>query len=429
MLLIFLLAAVATSRGYFESIGQGWGPETANQFSGYFNTDAKNGNDGHLFFWLFEARNNPETAPLVLWLTGGPGCSSEVAVFYEQGPYRFDDNKEVTLNEFAWNEHANVMFMDQPVGTGFSYADDNAAFCSDEDCVAQDMFEFLSHFFNQYPKYVNLPFYVTGESYAGHYVPAISYKIMEENNKSTGFRINMKGLAIGNGLVNPGIQYGDYGKYAYDNKLITESQYNALASSTSKCQSLINSGRTGSITTFVCNSIIGSIQQDAGNFNVYDIRKPCIGSLCYDFSALDDLMAKEEVKKSLNVSSKANWAECDNNVHGHFSQDWFVNLEVKIPPMLDNAGYQVLIYSGVEDFICNWYGGRDWVKNMDWSGKSGYNSQNYTNWNVNGGVGGRFISQNNLTFLAVADAGHMVPMDVPENALEMLKIFTSGGKF
>merc|ERR1740139_1813549 len=80
------------------------------------------GNDGSdMFYWYFPARENPETAPLVLWLTGGPGCSSELAIFYENGPFKIIDDK-VTTNPHAWNENANLLYIDQPVGTGFSKA-------------------------------------------------------------------------------------------------------------------------------------------------------------------------------------------------------------------------------------------------------------------------------------------------------------------
>merc|ERR1719373_383837 len=423
--MIFLsFCATLAFGGYFESLGSGWGPETVKQLSGYFNTDAQNGNDGHLFFWMFESRSNPQTDPFVMWLTGGPGCSSELAIFYEQGPYRISKNGDVGLNPYAWNENVNIMFMDQPVGTGFSYADKNSAYCKDETCVAEDLYEFLGHFFAAYPQYSGLDFYITGESYGGHYVPAISKKIYDMQSSGTPeFHINMKGFAVGNGLTMPSIQYSQYSKYAYENQVITESQYSQLQSPTDKCVNLLERGQTGFYVTSVCNSIVSTIQQEGGDFNVYDIRKPCVGSLCYDFSALDDLMKSSDVQQSLNVSSKANWEECSNSVHAYMSNDWFFNVEPYIPTMLDDGGYKVLIYAGVEDFICNWYGNREWVEAMEWSGGDAYRQLNYTIWSVDGSQAGQYKSVGNLTFLPVNAAGHMVPMDQPKNSLEMLKSF------
>jgi len=419
-----LLVTCVFGRGFFESLGGGYGPEKVKQLSGYFNTNQKDGNDGHLFFWMFESRAaDPMKVPLVMWLTGGPGCSSELAVFYEQGPYRISKSGDISLNPYSWNEYVNILFMDQPVGTGFSYADNNDAYCQDEDCVAEDLYEFLQHFFEAYPQYANLDFYVTGESYGGHYVPAISSKIF---TSTVGMKINMKGFAVGNGLTMPAIQYGQYTNFALDNKLISQSQHDSLQRKVDTCVSLINKGAKGMFATLECNQIISGIQQIAGHFNVYDIRKPCVGSLCYDFSPLDTLMAKQEVVQALNVSSKANWAECNNNVHSKMMNDWFNNLEPKIPPMLE-GGYKVLIYAGVEDFICNWYGNREWVNAMKWSGTSEYQKLNYTVWNVDQKRAGEFKRVGNLTFLALDAAGHMVPMDQPANALEMLRAFIGTG--
>jgi len=76
-----------------------------------------------IFYWLFESHNNPQEDPLVLWLTGGPGCASEVALFFENGPYTINEDLTLSKNEFTWNTNANLLYVDQPVGTGYSHAD------------------------------------------------------------------------------------------------------------------------------------------------------------------------------------------------------------------------------------------------------------------------------------------------------------------
>merc|ERR1712146_78288 len=107
--------------------------------------------------------------------------------------------------------------------------------------------------------------------------------------------------------------------------------------------------------------------------------------------------------------------------------DWFTNMETVIPPMLD--GVRVLVYSGQEDFICNWFGGRAWVDKMQWSGSAQYRAQGWSDWKVNATSAGTFKEQEGLTFLGVANAGHMVPMDQGENALVMLHTFIGGKSF
>jgi len=115
--------------------------------------------EANLFYWMFESQGNPKTDPLVLWMTGGPGCSSELALFFENGPYTVDANGNLTPNPFSWNKNANLIYIDQPVGTGFSYA--SSDYIHDEAQVAQEMYSFLQLFLQQYPQYAKLPFFVT----------------------------------------------------------------------------------------------------------------------------------------------------------------------------------------------------------------------------------------------------------------------------
>jgi len=190
------------------------------------------------------------------------------------------------------------------------------------------------------------------------------------------------------------------------------------------------SGKSSS-TEASCDEIMSYIIQVAGNFNYYDIRKPCIGSLCYPLGKIDTLMAQPSVQKSLGVSSKSNWSECNNYVHSLLeTSDWFLNCEQYIPEMLE-AGIRGLVYSGKEDWICNWYGGRAWVA-MPWSGQTSIQSQlpnNMSPWVYKGQTVGEFATSGPLTFLAIEKAGHMVPMDQPAVALEMLRTFITKGKF
>lgn len=426
-----LIASLLVSTIAVKVSAEGWGPENVTQHSGYITVNTQVDNGGHIFYWMFESRRSPSTDPLVLWMTGGPGCSSELAIFYEQGPYRISSNGKVSINEFAWNSIANVIFVDQPVGTGFSYADNTADYVTSEEQVAEDMYQFLQGFFKKYPQYQGRDFYVTGESYAGHYVPAVSNRVFNANLKNEGpYTIPLKGFAVGNGLVDPLLQYADYAPFMYDNKLISKSEYDYVQNSlVPTCQQQIKNGDSDATDT--CNSIIDEILNAAGNINVYDIREQCTYQpLCYDMSPLDSLMAQSSVTKSLGVSSNAHWSECDSTVYSDLGNDWVLNCETFVPPML-NAGIRGLVYSGKEDFICNWYGGRHWVREMQWNGQASFvkNLATLTNWVVDGAVAGEYATEGVLTFLAVDNAGHMVPMDQPKNALDMLDRFLNNKGF
>ena len=172
------------------------------QYSGYIDltTGAK-----HLFYWAFESRNDPATDPVILWMTGGPGCSSAVALFGENGPCKVNaDGTATKLNPYSWNRNATLIYVDQPAGTGFSYGAKDAT----EAGVARDMVDFLVQWFRIHGKFSNHDLYVTGESYAGHYVPAVSSGLFRNGT----LRKNLKGLAIGNGLTDPEIQFSSVWK-------------------------------------------------------------------------------------------------------------------------------------------------------------------------------------------------------------------------
>jgi len=75
-----------------------------------------------IFYWYFPSLNDPKNDPLVFWLTGGPGCSSIVALFYENGPFKILNDLNLDKNNFTWSNNSNIVFVDQPVGTGYSRA-------------------------------------------------------------------------------------------------------------------------------------------------------------------------------------------------------------------------------------------------------------------------------------------------------------------
>ncbi|KAL2520765.1 Serine carboxypeptidase-like 48 [Forsythia ovata] len=105
--------------------------------------------------------------------------------------------------------------------------------------VSNDLYDFLQAFFKEHSQYANNDFYITGESYAGHYIPAFAARVHQGNKNKEGTHINLKGFAIGNGLTNPEIQYKAYTDYALDMKLIKQSDYNSMSKSVSQCEQAI----------------------------------------------------------------------------------------------------------------------------------------------------------------------------------------------
>jgi len=408
-----------------------FGPDNVTQHAGYITVNGTYDNGTHLFFWMFESRSAPKTDPLVIWLTGGPGCSSEMALFYENGPYTINKDLSLAINPNSWNSFANIIYVDQPVGTGWSYADSEFDYVTDEDEVAQDLYTFMQDFFLLFPEYSQLDFFITGESYAGHYIPAFSYRIFTGNQAldPNDIKINLKGLAIGNGWVDPYRQYEGYLDFAELHNLLDEAEEAVSYAALETCLAIIDTGAWPAAfleCQVYTEGVLVAMGLSLGYVpNPYDFLIACDDPpLCYDFSLLDAWVQLPAVQKALGVEGQS-WTECDTEVHTLLLGDWMVNLDVHIPTLLEN-GYNVLVYSGELDFICNWVGGNNWTSELVWKGQSAFNQQNFVDWSLNGKVVGSFKSYQDFTFLRVSNAGHMVPMDQPVVALEMLRKLLSG---
>jgi len=315
-----------------------------------------------------------------------------------------------------------LLYVDQPIGTGYSHSGQGHQVKS-EDEVAKNMVDFLNGFLEQNPSYNGRDLYITGESYAGHYIPAIGYYIM---NEQEGLQLNLKGLAIGNGLVDPLMQYPAYADFSHENGLIGDSWYKILTAGYKVCQELILKAEREIVPLEFCQLITETI---IGNplhprFNVYDIREGCDSPpLCYDFSPADNLLNDATVQAVLGVEGRK-WEECNQVVHTYLLGDWMTNLGPKVASILDDErDVEVLVYSGDKDFICNWRGGEAWTNAIHWSGRKEFRNTDYKTWNVNGNAAGDLKEYGNLKFLRVFDAGHMVPMDQPEVAQVMLDAF------
>jgi serine carboxypeptidase-like clade 4 len=381
-----------------------------------------------LFYFFFESRGK-SSDPVVIWLTGGPGCSSELALFYENGPFKIADNLSLVWNDYGWDKASNLIYVDQPTGTGFSYSTDPRDIRFGEKGVANDLYDFLQAFFTEHSEYLENEFYITGESYAGHYIPAFASRVHQGNKNKEGLHINLKGFAIGNGLTDPEIQYGAYADFALDMGLIEESTHKTISKIYPLCKLGIKlcstTGTVACIASYaVCNSIFNSILLSAGNINYYDVRKKCEGTLCYDFSKMDTFLNDKSVREALGVGNRK-FVSCSPLVYEAMIADWMRNLEVGIPELIED-GIKLLIYAGEYDLICNWLGNYRWVNSMKWSGSETFVETNMTSFTVDGEEAGLIKSYGPLSFLKVHDAGHMVPMDQPKAALEMLRRWTRG---
>ncbi|ETV91952.1 hypothetical protein H310_13601 [Aphanomyces invadans] len=187
-------------------------PINFDQYAGHM---ALPSNGQKMFYWHVESESSPSTDPLVLWLNGGPGCSSLTGFFGELGPFVVQSDLSVKRNPYAWNRKTNMVFLESPGGVGFSQRVNETLYT--DDYTTARAYEFLEQFFELYPTYKNRDFYVTGESYAGIYVPYLVHKLVKDpiaNVKLTGF-------AIGNAYTDSASDAGSYIDYFYSHALIS----------------------------------------------------------------------------------------------------------------------------------------------------------------------------------------------------------------
>ncbi|KLO07455.1 alpha/beta-hydrolase [Schizopora paradoxa] len=161
-----------------------------------------------LFFWAFEKENGSLTAnagersdePWAIWLSGGPGSSSMLGLMLENGPIQVLENGSMVQNDWSWDKLADYIWIDQPVGTGYSTAD-TTGYVVDEDQMGSDFLGFLSNLVKIFPSLATRPLYLTGESYAGFYIPYIAKALFSTPSPP----VQLAKIVIGNAYM------GNYG--------------------------------------------------------------------------------------------------------------------------------------------------------------------------------------------------------------------------
>lgn len=414
------------------------GVDSVKQHSGYFDFEHDN---KHLFFWFFESRNDPKTDPVVLWINGGPGCSSIKGMFFEMGSAKVEPQLRLVDNPYAWNSNASVIYLDQPVNTGYSYSSEDHRVNSTRQ-AAKDVHLFLNKFFETYPEYAELDFHVAGESYAGHYIPAIATEIQSHREKN----YELASVLIGNGVTDtktqvPYFQAMACGEGGYPS-VLSEDTCQQMKEAVVDCQELIDHCWANPknklqcyATMKYCLSVSVEPYMREGGRNAYDVRDVCSKTGCYEDEndAIESYLNDEHVQSVLGIKGIEH-VGCRGSVGDEFALngDYELPFQYDVADLLD-SGLPVLLYSGDKDFRCNWLGNKAWSDKLEWKGAKEYSEAPIKRWHAN--VDGKDIAagevkqSGELTFLRVFDAGHMVPHDQPETSLDMLNRWISGGSF
>ncbi|KAF7288071.1 hypothetical protein GWI33_000125 [Rhynchophorus ferrugineus] len=376
-------------------------------YSGYFTVEPRT--NGNLFFWFFPSRNDYQSDPVILWLQGGPGSPSLYGLFTENGPFIVEEDLNITLREYSWNKNHSVIYIDQPVGTGYSFTDEDE-YVSNQEQVGAHLYSALTQFFTLFPEFSKNEFYIAGESYAGKYVPSISYAIYK-NNPSASLYINLKGLLIGNGLTDP-IHQLAYGDYLYQLGLLDLIQRDDFYSLEKETYSYIKAGDY-LMASFVFDEIIEFYGYYTELKNTYNYLEDAL----IESDAWEKFIVRDDIRQAINVGSQY-YSSGSYGVYFGLFEDISKSVAPWLVELLDN--YRVLIYSGQLDVIVAYPLTLNYLQNLQFSAAEEYKTATRSIWKVNQSVAGYIKVAGNLTEVMVRNAGHFVPADQPENAYNLI---------
>ncbi|PWY99105.1 alpha/beta-hydrolase [Testicularia cyperi] len=408
--------------------------------------------NAHLFFLLLRARHTPSKRKLIVWFNGGPGCSSFDGAMMEVGAWRMDGKGGLVWvkDGASWNEYADILFLDQPVGTGFSYVNTNG-YTNTLTQAADEVLFFLQQFVQVYPEYsreVEIKYgsqgsgvdvYLAGESFAGQYIPFTAKAIMASSSPP----VSLKGLAIGNGFIDPKNQYGTELETMVNKNIWTTSsaEYRRVKKIVDKCQQSLDTHTTSNGAPrelSVCDQILQTIVElttakppgssDYTCINIYDVRLSDKSPACgmnwpLTLSAMYDYLARQDVRKALHVDERHKpeaWVECNGNVGSAMRTDVTSPASITLLPDLLQKGLKVMLFAGEEDLICNAIGVKRTAENLSWDGSVGFGDNPEQEWYVNGTLAGTWRSARNLTYVGIKGASHMVGVDKPVESHDMM---------
>ncbi|KAJ3289686.1 Cell death protease [Blyttiomyces sp. JEL0837] len=354
------------------------------------------------------------------------------------------DGTKLYANHHSWHKQANLLYVEQPVGTGYSFT--TGPYAQNETDVARDFYTFMNNFYTVFPEAKTWDLFITGESYAGVYIPYIAQKFLDEKVLNDGSLINLKALGIGNGYLDPyrlqplfaGANYlrdfylardffgrdtaiiERWNKIAYDCTYVTFENYTNVE--------------------FGCNMWNFASSWKTNKTGIECVDPYNIDHVCTDVQARQDSLSNflnnPEVRKSLHVDvhvdSNGNpvpWTKCSDDV-GYTIDDTNFNSYTIIPDLL-NRGLPIVIYNGDRDAVCNYVGEEAIIDELTWNGATGFQTPfpSEPNWILGTTQKAGYIrSERGLTYIRVKGAGHMVPTDTPAKGSLVLQTIIQAGE-
>ncbi|XP_063315232.1 lysosomal protective protein-like [Pelobates fuscus] len=430
-------------------------------YSGYLAAS----DDKRFHYWFVESEEEHGSRPVVLWLNGGPGCSSLAGLLTEHGPFLVQsDGETLEYNPYSWNKIANILYLESPAGVGFSYSDDKNYVTNDTE-VAENNYQALKDFFRLFPEFQENDFYITGESYGGVYVPTLAVRVSRDPS------INLKGIAVGNGLLSTEIDANSLLYFSYYHGLIDSQLWSLLqlhCCEDGKC-SFTDKKR------LVCLILARKAYYTTmgGGMNIYNLYQPCadgapgqirdngdhvtvyhpgffsptlgshfkeklanvtrsqkpvkMGVPCINNTAIITFLNKVEVRAVLHIPDEVQeWGICSETVFSQYERE-VKSVYSQFKELLKKE-YRILVYNGDVDMACNFLGNEWFLDSLNITFKANYRPWLYTEEGIKQIAG--FVKEfSNLTFVTVKGAGHMVPTDKPNVAFVMFSHYIRNEPF
>ncbi|WJX29335.1 hypothetical protein P8452_17989 [Trifolium repens] len=407
-----------------------------NQFAGYITVDVIQ--KRKLFYYFVEAVKEPASKPVILWLNGGPGCSSVgQGAFTEHGPFK-PTTEGLVENPYSWNREANVLYLDSPAGVGFSYsANTSFYFFVNDEIAARDHLLFLKGWYSKFPQYQSNDFFITGESYGGHYAPQLAQLILQSKTN-----ISLKGILIGNPLLDFDIDFNSRAEFLWSHGLIADSTYQRF---TKVCNysRIRREARRGN-TSVICDEVYQEVTTATSKYiDTFDVmldacqqseqaRRLTIShtgekiDVCQE-DRVSKYLNRKDVQQALhaNLVGVDDWSTCSGVLVYNFSN--LENPTTSLLGTLVKAGVRVLAYSGDHDSVIPLTGTRTLLNGLA-KDLALNTTEVYRVWLEGGQVGGwtEVYGEGLLAFATVRGGGHAVPFTQPERALVLLKSFLEG---
>ncbi|KAF8377120.1 hypothetical protein HHK36_030493 [Tetracentron sinense] len=416
------------------------------QFAGYIDVDEKAGRS--LFYYFVEAEDDDtKKKPLSLWLNGGPGCSSiGGGAFTELGPFfPKGDGRGLRRNSKSWNKASNLLFVESPAGVGWSYSNTTSDYTCGDASTAADMHIFMLKWYEKFPEFMSRDLFLTGESYAGHYIPQLANVLLDHNKHSTGFKFKIKGVAIGNPLLRLDRDAPATYEFFWSHGMISDEIGLTIMNECDFDDYVYDNPHN---VTHSCNQALSDANSIVGDYiNAYDvILDVCYPSIVEQELRLRKLATKISVGVDVCMTSERrfylnlpkvqqalhanrthlpySWSMC-SDVLNYSNTDGNINILPLLKRIIQHR-IPVWVFSGDQDSVVPLLGSRTLVRELAHDLKFKITVP-YGAWFHKGQVGGWATEYGNLlTFATVRGAAHMVPYAQPSRALHLFSSFVNG---